>query len=299
MTTKTLRHLLLAAGAIALTSACGGGSSSAAATTTADSSDTSSTSGGAGGGAASDEFQLSSSDDADQAHGDHPSEIVATATEAAMRFFVMDPEAGASPGIVVKLTGPDGTSYYTAETDSQGYAEVLVPAGQRYELEYLSLGRRSTRAHVDVPAGPHQDIRLTLRYHRWRPPPRPPVAPAAAGAAPTPEPEGLVLDGILFDHGSATIEAESNPRLDRVVEYMTHMPSVRIRISGHTDNVGDARRNQQLSEQRAEAVRSYLVSHGIDASRVEAVGYGDQHPVATNDTEEGRAQNRRIEAEEL
>ena len=77
------------------------------------------------------------------------------------------------------------------------------------------------------------------------------------------------------------------------------MVTVRIRVSGHTDNVGNPRRNQALSEARARAVREYLVSHGIDGSRVEAVGFGDQRPVASNDTEEGRQENRRIEAIEL
>jgi OOP family OmpA-OmpF porin len=80
---------------------------------------------------------------------------------------------------------------------------------------------------------------------------------------------------------------------------MTHMTSVRIQISGHTDNVGNPQRNRALSQSRAEAVRAYLVEHGIDGSRVEAIGYGDTRPVASNDTEAGRQQNRRIEAAEL
>ncbi len=264
-------------------------------------------SGSGAGSSGAGEFQLSTSDTAAQARGDHPSAITATATSAAMRLFVVDPDTGPTTGVVIKLTGPDGHAYYTDATDSQGYAEVLVPAGQRYDLEYLSLGRRSTTAHVEVPAGPNQDIRLTLHYRRWRPPARPVVLPRepsetpAETPAPTPEPEpqGLVLEGILFETGSATIDPESNPRLDRVVEYMTHMASARIRISGHTDNVGDPRRNQALSQARAEAVRAYLVSHGIDGSRVEAVGYGDTQPVASNDTDAGRQQNRRIEASEL
>lgn len=307
-TTTRLSVLVLASLAAA---ACGGGSSSASSTTTASTSGSETShedgsSSGGGGDASSgggDEFHLSSSDSAEQAHGDHPSQITATATEAAMRLFVVDPDTGPTTGVVIKLTGPDGHSYYTDETDSQGYAEVLVPAGQRYDLEYLSLGRRSTTAHVDVPAGPHQDIRLTLRYRRWHPPARPTPAPSEPttpdAPPPAPEPEHLVLDGILFESGSATIDPESNPRLDRVVEFMTHMTSVRIQIAGHTDNVGDPRRNQQLSQARAEAVRAYIVSHGIDGSRVEAIGYGDTRPVASNDTEEGRAQNRRIEATEL
>jgi outer membrane protein OmpA-like peptidoglycan-associated protein len=277
----------------ALATACGGGTSSGGTATSSDTSAEAPTS--EGGGSSGDEFQLSTSDDAASAHGDHPSEIEATATEAAMRLFVVDPEAGALPGIVIKLTGPDGRAYYTGETDTQGYAEVLVPAGQRYDLEYLSLGRRTASAHVDVPAGPRQDIRLTLRYRRHRPP----AHRLDATPTPAPEPEGLVLEGILFETGSAILDPESNPRLDRVVEYMTHRPSARIRIAGHTDNVGAPARNRALSESRAQAVRDYLVSHGIDAGRVEAVGFGDTQPIASNDTEEGRAQNRRIEAVEL
>jgi OOP family OmpA-OmpF porin len=286
-----------ACGGSPASSSSGGSSAGSGSEATAGGDGASSGSSGAGGSSAG-EFQLSDSDTAAQARGEHPSAITSTATHAAMRLFVMDPETGPTTGVVIKLTGPDGRSYYTEETDAQGYAEVLVPAGQRYELEYLSLGRRSTTARVEVPAGPNQDIRLTLRYRRWRPPARPTVPPPET-PAPAPEPEGLVLEGILFQTGSATIDPESNARLDRVVEYMTHRPSVRIRISGHTDNVGDPRRNQTLSQQRAEAVRAYLVSHGIDGSRVEAIGYGDTRPVATNDTEAGRAQNRRIEAAEL
>jgi outer membrane protein OmpA-like peptidoglycan-associated protein len=233
------------------------------------------------------EFQLQSSETAGQARGERPSEIEATATHAAMRLFVVDPDAGPIPGIVIKMTAPDGTPYYTEQTDSQGYAEVLVPAGQRYEMEYLSLGRRNTTASVTVRSGPNQDIRLTMRHRRQRPEP-------SAGPV-----DRVVLDGVLFGSASARIDPESYPRLDRVVEYMTHRPSTRIRVAGHTDNVGNPRRNQQLSEARARAVRDYLVSHGIDESRVEAVGYGDQQPVASNDTEAGQRQNRRIEAIEL
>jgi outer membrane protein OmpA-like peptidoglycan-associated protein len=242
----------------------------------------------AGGAGAGNEFQLNRSDTAAQAHGEHPSEIEATATEAAMRLFVVDPQTGPIAGIVIKMTAPDGSMYYAQETDSQGYAEVLVPVGQRYEMEYLSLGRRNTTANVEVPAGPNQDIRLTLRYRRYRG-----VQGAEAG------PPRFVLDGIQFDSARATLRTESSPRLDRVVEYMTHRLNARIRVAGYTDNVGNPRTNQTLSEQRAQAVRAYLVSRGIDGGRIEAVGYGDQNPIASNDTEEGRQQNRRIEAVEL
>jgi outer membrane protein OmpA-like peptidoglycan-associated protein len=235
------------------------------------------------------EFQLRDSETAGQARGERPSEIKPTATEAAMRLFVVDPDAGPIAGVVIKLEAPGGLPYFTDETDSHGYAEVLVPVGQRYELEYLSLGRRNTTANVEVPPGPNQNIRLTLRYRRQGG-----RASETAG-----ESERFVLDGILFESGKTTIRAESYPRLDRVVEYMAHTPSARIRVAGHTDNVGNPKKNLALSEARARSVRDYLVSHGVDGSRIEAVGYGDQSPVASNDTEEGRQQNRRIEAVEL
>ncbi len=237
------------------------------------------------------EFRLSQSDTAGQAHGDHPSEIEATETEAAMRLFVVDPETGPIRGIVIKMTAPNGTQYYTGETDTQGYAEVLAPVGQRYEMEYLSLGRRNSTAAVEVPTGPRQDLRLTLRYRRQRARPVNPAAPA--------EPARFVLDGVYFDTNSATLTHESYTRLDRVVEYMRHKPTARLRIAGHTDNVGNSAQNLRLSERRAQSVREYLITQDIDGTRIEAVGHGDQQPVGSNDTEEGRQRNRRIEAIEL
>jgi len=299
-----VRRLRLFVVVLPLVVACAGGQSAGPATGSRGAGEASGAGDGGGeaGGEAgpSNEFQLNQSQTAGQAHGDHPSEIEATATHAALRLFVVNRDAGPIRGVVIKLTAPDGAVYYTGETDTQGYAEVLVPIGQRYDVEYLSLGRRNTTASVQVPTGPNQDIRLTMRYRRWRPPPRAP----AAGRAGAPqqaeaEPPGFVLEDLLFATNTATIATESYPRLDRLVEFMTHRPSARIRISGHTDNVGNASRNQTLSEERARAVREYLVSHGIDGSRVEAVGFGDQRPVAPNDTEEGRARNRRIEAVEL
>jgi outer membrane protein OmpA-like peptidoglycan-associated protein len=247
------------------------------------------------------EFQLRPSTDAAQARGERPSQIRPTATEAALRLFVVHPESGPIPGIVIKLIGPDGRAYYTDETDSHGYGEVLVPAGARYEIEYLSLGERMVSAHVDVPPGANQNIRLTLRYRR-RPRAARVAPPGSTGGSPEPaaaESERFVLDGVLFQSGSALLEDASFPRLERVVEYMTHRPGVRIRIAGHTDNVGNPQRNRALSEARAQSVRAYLMSRGIDGSRIEAVGFGDTQPVAPNDTEAGRAQNRRIEVIEL
>lgn len=225
------------------------------------------------------------------------SKIQATSSEAAVRLFIVDraKEDQPIPGIVISLTGKkDGKTFYTAETDKNGFAEVLVPNGQTYDIVYLSLGRRDMTASLDVTDEPRQNLKLTLRYKRFVAEVKPPPTPDGKPRKP-----GIVLDGINFQTAKATILAESFPRLDRVVEYMTHKKSAKILVSGHTDNVGKPATNKQLSERRAQACKDYLVQKGIDPSRIQVAGFGDEQPVASNDTEEGRQQNRRIEATEL
>ncbi|OYU96078.1 MAG: hypothetical protein CFE21_06610 [Bacteroidetes bacterium B1(2017)] len=103
------------------------------------------------------------------------------------------------------------------------------------------------------------------------------------------------LQGVQFETGKSTIKKTSNPILDGVAKAMNENPSYRLFIGGHTDNVGNADKNMQLSKDRAAAVRTYLISKGVDASRIASEGYGDTQPVAENKTAEGKAKNRRVE----
>ncbi len=223
--------------------------------------------------------------------------LKATDTEAAVRFFVIDKDKGPIAGIVISLTSPTGQKYYTQETDAAGFAEVLVPIGAKYDLVYLSLGRRDVAAQVAVADQPRLNLKLTLRYQREDLVAPPIVTPPGEPAPSEPAPR-FVLQGVQFESGKATLTADSHARLDTIVEYMTHKLSAKIEISGHTDNVGGAKKNKRLSQARADAVRDYLVAKGIDASRIQAVGYGDERPIASNATPEGRQENRRIEAME-
>lgn len=100
---------------------------------------------------------------------------------------------------------------------------------------------------------------------------------------------------IRFEPARATIDADSTGLLDRLIETAQRCPSANIEIVGHTDGDGSAEVNQALSEKRAQAVATYLVNAGLSAARFSAVGYGSSRPVAGNDTDEGRARNRRIE----
>jgi outer membrane protein OmpA-like peptidoglycan-associated protein len=104
-----------------------------------------------------------------------------------------------------------------------------------------------------------------------------------------------VIKGIQFDFGKATIRAESNKLLDEAVKVLQQYPELRIQISGHTDNVGDAQKNLELSQARADSVKTYFTGKGVDASRIETRGAGMNEPVADNATDAGRQQNRRIE----
>lgn len=107
--------------------------------------------------------------------------------------------------------------------------------------------------------------------------------------------KGIVLRNVFFETDSYQLKAESNVELNKLVDFLKNNPTLNIEIGGHTDNVGGAEYNQTLSENRAKSVYNYLVSHGIDEARLQYKGYGLSEPIATNDTEEGRAQNRRTE----
>jgi outer membrane protein OmpA-like peptidoglycan-associated protein len=106
----------------------------------------------------------------------------------------------------------------------------------------------------------------------------------------------VALYGILFDFNQATIKPESRPALDEIAKYLKANPDRKVYVVGHTDNVGGFDSNMQLSKARATAVAADLTkTYGVQAARLQASGVGLQAPVASNDTEEGRAKNRRVE----
>jgi outer membrane protein OmpA-like peptidoglycan-associated protein/tetratricopeptide (TPR) repeat protein len=105
----------------------------------------------------------------------------------------------------------------------------------------------------------------------------------------------VVLKNIFFDSGKSTLKKESEAELATLLKMMNDVPTLKIEISGHTDNVGSATFNKKLSERRAKAVVDYLIGKGISNDRMTFVGYGFEKPKASNDTPEGRQENRRTE----
>ena len=105
----------------------------------------------------------------------------------------------------------------------------------------------------------------------------------------------FTMDGIQFDTNKATIRSESDAQISHIAEVLKAYPKVKIKIGGYTDNTGNANANKKLSNNRANAVKKAIASKGIAADRMDAEGYGSDHPVTSNDTPEGRQQNRRID----
>jgi OOP family OmpA-OmpF porin len=145
-----------------------------------------------------------------------------------------------------------------------------------------------------IRAGPGKDFPANWQYK-----PEISVKPAAAPVDAT-VCQQLFADlldkaRIRFESGKADIVADSAGLLDRLIETALRCPNANIEVVGHTDTDGEETANQTLSEKRAQAVIDYLIKAGMPASRFTPVGYGSTQPVAANDTDEGKAQNRRID----
>jgi OOP family OmpA-OmpF porin len=172
----------------------------------------------------------------------------------------------------------------------------------------------------------YYSIGVSFDFGGTEPPPPPPPPPPPAKPTPPPNPDldgdgvlnehdkcpntrpGAVVDldgceveavielgGVHFDFDKSTLKPEAIVVLNKAVALLQQHERVVVEVAGHTDSIGSDAYNQKLSERRAIAVKDYLTSKGIKASRLTAKGYGESMPVASNDTEEGRAENRRVE----
>ncbi len=160
------------------------------------------------------------------------------------------------------------TGLYTAVLN-EGRAYAMYAAAPGYLLKSLNFDYSAARVFDP----------LTLDIY---------LDPAKSGRS-------AVLNNLFFDSNQAVLKPRSRTELDRLVEFLRQDPSLRVEVAGHTDNVGTPAANLTLSQRRAQAVLAYLSSHGVPAARLRAKGYGETKPLAANDSEAHRAQNRRIE----
>jgi len=164
------------------------------------------------------------------------------------------------------------------QTDETGNYLITLPVGKDYAF---NVNRRGYLFYSDNYSLRDKSPDSTYQKNI-------PLQPIEVNAA-------IVLKNIFFDFSKYNLKTESQVELDKVVQLMQDNPTVRIQIEGHTDNVGKAADNLKLSENRAKAVVSYLVSKNISITRLTSKGFGATKPIADNKTEEGKAQNRRTE----
>ena len=146
--------------------------------------------------------------------------------------------------------------------------------------------------------GPLANVPIICSFYGSPPKPPPPAPVARPAPAPAPATDNcgrIVLRGVNFAFDSAEIDGASSVVLDAAADQLNECRNVSVTVEGNTDSIGTDAYNQGLSERRAESVRSHLVGRGVSASRLTAVGYGESRPIASNDTDEGRALNRRVE----
>ena len=157
---------------------------------------------------------------------------------------------------------------------------ISLPAGKNYGIAVTApdYAFHSENFIVEESMG-YREVRKDIGLNRYK-----------AGTT-------IILRNIFFDFDKATLRPESKTELERVYTILTENPRMKVRIAGHTDNIGSDEYNQRLSEARAKAVCEYLISRGISIDRLSYIGYGESRPIDTNETSEGRQNNRRVELE--
>jgi outer membrane protein OmpA-like peptidoglycan-associated protein len=203
------------------------------------------------------------------------SQIKPEGNDASFKFVVTSKSGVAREGELILLKSQKTHKIYQGNTGADGKCSVTIPSSDSYGIFYKHISDTVKYKDIDVPGGERKmTYTLTLKYD---------------------PPKVFTLKNVFFDTGLSTLKRESFPALNELVAALKAKPRLVIEIAGHTDNVGKPEANQKLSEDRAGAVRDYLVKHGIEAKRVTATGYGETQPVADNDTPDGRQQNRRTE----
>ncbi|MEL6391777.1 MAG: OmpA family protein [Bacteroidota bacterium] len=196
--------------------------------------------------------------------------------------LVTDSETGRPLACHLRLRATDDDrAPLTQNTDENGEFLLVLPAGKTYALIIDEPGYLFHTEHFDLEGGadPDNPFRLEVAL-------KPTTELVADG-------EQIVLENVLFATASAELLAVSSDELDRLAELLQGRPDLRIELGGHTDNIGSEINNQQLSENRAKAVYDYLIGAGVSEDRLQYKGYGESQPIASNDTEAGRAANRR------
>lgn len=178
-------------------------------------------------------------------------------------------------GEEIRFYGTVTKKTYSGITDNRGNFDIKLPKGDTYQIKIAAIGEEQKYSTLNIPNEPGMySGEMAIKFEM---------------------PTEITLKDVLFETGSAKLNPSSYKSLDEMANFMKRKITMVIEIAGHTDNLGSKESNLTLSQKRAETVRAYLISKGISAARISAKGYGQDEPVADNETETGRKQNRRTE----
>ncbi len=223
-----------------------------------------------------------------------------------MAALYITAQGGGFQGVSGRLDGRGGPGFSLGGgLDIYATDNFSIGAFGRFNHAYIAPRPFILTNQVAADQGPSDarwvTVGLSLKGsfgHPAPPPPPPRVAQAPPPPPPPPPPptkKKIVLRSVHFDFDKATLRSDALPVLNEAINTLKQEGSVDIVVEGYTDSVGTDAYNQKLSDRRAKSVREYLVKHGISPSRITTKGYGETHPVASNETAEGRQQNRRVE----
>ncbi|MDH7516294.1 MAG: OmpA family protein [Bacteroidota bacterium] len=174
----------------------------------------------------------------------------------------------------------DGTRVGSVKSNPlTGMYQIILPSGKLYGFYANAEGMYPVSQNIDLRGlDSYREIRRDLS-----------LTPIEQGAT-------ITLNNIFFDFDKSDLRSESKPEIDRLIALLEASPSMRVQLNGHTDNVGTVEYNRKLSENRANAVREYILTHStVRSDRVTTKGFGFTRPVSPNDDEEGKQKNRRVE----
>ncbi len=163
------------------------------------------------------------------------------------------------------------------QSTANGLYQATIPSGKVFTIELESKGFVNRIEKLDIRTLQLKKLELNFQ-----------LQPIEVGTL-------VSLKSILFNMGTTALLEESYPELNAVVDFMKSNPKVEIELEGHTDNRGDAKKNLALSKERVDRIKAYLVSKGVASRRISGKGFGGTKPIATNDSEEARKLNRRVE----
>ncbi len=203
-----------------------------------------------------------------------PAKIADAPAEVTIHGKITNAKTGEIIDARISFEGPAQDSQ-AIPSNEEGYS-IALPSSQ-YSIRIEAAGFISTLEKLDLNALDTRDLEMNFK-----------LQPVEVGTT-------VNLKNVLFAQAKTDILPESYPELDLVVAFLKENPKVRIELMGHTDGRGVHADNVRLSQQRVDKVKDYLVSHGIESRRISGKGFGGSKPIASNDTEESRRMNRRVE----